>query len=103
MILRGKFRVAFGVTEQEVGDVIASERSVKIEGALRCAKQILDFLVKGPTTTKFELVSAMRPRNVVADLVVIGLILPRPASDLKLGTGAEGQVNIWDAVQVVRS
>src|SRR5713101_8367071 len=75
-------------------------RISKAESTLGLTKQILDFLVESPASTYLELVRSLGPRNIVANLVVVGLIDPRPTRYFKVCAGGTVQVDIWDAVQV---
>src|SRR5580692_12701986 len=79
-----------------------SKRVIEAETTLRLTEQVLGLLVKRPAPAEFELVGPMRPRDVVADLVVIRLVVPRPAGDFKLRTAATAQVDVGNAVHVVR-
>src|ERR1700747_2131548 len=94
LILDCKLLILLRVAEKIVGEVIASECPVKGKAALGLSKQILNLLVESPASTNLELVRSLSPRNVVADLVVVGLIDPRPARDFKFRAGRPGQVNV---------
>src|SRR5262245_12069920 len=47
--------------------------------------------------------SASGPREVVANLVIVGLVFPRPTGDFEIRAGRAAQVDVRDAAQVVRS
>src|SRR5262249_51508119 len=81
--------------------VVTRERSVKAVGALRGAEQVLDFLVECPAESEAKLMRSLGPGQVVADLVVVGFVDPRPAGDFKVRSGAAVQVYVRDAVKVV--
>src|SRR6202021_2892033 len=98
-----EFLIALGIAKEEIGEVIAGESTVKAETALGLTEQILGLLVKSPAPTELELVSAVGPRDVIADLVVVGLIFPRPAGNLEFRASGTGQVDVGDTVIVVRS
>ena len=49
MILNGQFGVALGVAQQEIGEIIPSERTIELERALRIAEQILGLCCKEPS------------------------------------------------------
>ena len=102
-VLDGEFLIAFGVAKQEVGEVVAGESTVKAETALGLTEQILRLLVESPAPTELELVSAVGPREVITDLVIVGLVVPRPAGDFEVRAGGAVQVDVGDAVVVVRS
>src|SRR5713101_5121497 len=100
LILDCKFLIRLRISKDEVREVVASEGTVKAESTLGLTKQILDFLVESPASTYLELVRSLGPRNIVANLVVVGLIDPRPTRYFKVCAGGTVQVDIWDAVQV---
>src|SRR5579863_2525423 len=86
-ILHSKFLVALGIAEKEIGEVVAGEGTVEIEATLRLAEEILALLVERPTETDFDLMSAFCDREIVTELIVVGLVGPRPAGDFELGAG----------------
>ena len=97
-VLDGEFLIAFGIAKEEIGEVVAGESTVKAETALGLTEQILGLLVKSPAPTELELVSALSPRNVIADLVIVGLVFPRPAGNFEVRAGGAVQVDVGDAV-----
>ncbi len=98
MVLYREFLVLFGVAEQEVSEVVAGERAVKGVAALSLTEQVLDLLIESPTAAELDLMSTLGQRDVIADLVVIGFVVPRPAGNFKFGAGRAGQVDVRDAV-----
>ena len=103
MVLHGKFAVALGIAKQQIRKVISCKRAVETERALGLAEEILHLLVDRPTRAEPELVSSLGERNVVTNLVVVGLVLPGPTRDFEVSAGPAVQVDIRDAVQVVWS
>src|SRR5579872_386826 len=69
LILYGEFLILLCVAEQEVCEVVAGERSVKVEAALGLAEQVLHLLVERPAKAELQLVSALGPGQVIADLI----------------------------------
>ena len=74
-VLYREFLIALGVAEQEVGEVVAGEGAVKVEATLGLTEQILRLLVERPAKAEFQLVRALGPRQVVAELIVVGLFV----------------------------
>src|SRR5262249_38822330 len=73
----------------------------KLELTLGRTEQILDLLVDSPACAKLDLMRALGDGNVVAELIVVRLVDPRPTGYFKLRAGGALQVDIRDAVQVV--
>src|SRR5712675_727860 len=84
VVLHGEFLVRLGVSEQEVSKVVTGKGAVKIKTALGLTEQILDLLVERPAKAELELVGALGPREIIANLVVISLVPPRPTGNLEL-------------------
>src|SRR4029077_20652195 len=121
VILHGEFVVALGSPQEEIGKVIASfgfattrwwidwrarscsKRPVKVEGPLGRTEQVLNLLIDRPTRAELELVRSLGERYVVADLVIVSLVLPRPARDFKMGVNPAVQIDIRDAVRIIRT
>ena len=80
-----------------------SKRVVEAETTLGLTKEVLDLLVESPTPAHLELVGAMGPGDVITDLVVVGLVVPRPTGDFEIRAALAAQVDVGDAGQVVRS
>src|SRR5207247_11044806 len=85
------------------GGAASSEVFVKGKAALGLTEEVLNRLVDGPTGSELKLMGSLDQRNVGADLVIISLVVPRPAGDFELGACPAAQVDIWDAVQIVWS
>ena len=83
-VLHGQFVVTFRVAEEEICEVIAGECTVEIERTLRCTEEILHFFVQCPACTNLDLVRPFGPGYVVAELIVIRLIVPRPTGDFEV-------------------
>ena len=82
---------------------VRRKRVIEAETTLGLTEEVLSLLVKCPAPTELELVGAMCPGDIVADLIVIGLVVPRPAGDFEVRAAAAAQVDVGNAVQVVRS
>ena len=82
VVLHGKFLIALRQAEQEIRETVSAVRTC-VAGEGECPlgrpKEILDLLIDGPAPAKPKLVRSSRPGNVVANLIIIGLIAPRPA------------------------
>jgi len=59
VVLHGKFAVALGRAEQEIGEVISRERPIKTEGSLGRTEQVLNFLIDRPASSKPELMCSL--------------------------------------------
>src|SRR5258707_264204 len=101
MVLHSKFLIRLGISEEEVSKVVTSKGPVKVESTLRLTEQILNLLVDRPAKSELELVGSLGPREIVANLVVVGFVSPRPTGNLELRAGGPLQVNIGYAVQIV--
>src|SRR5262249_40061472 len=66
--LQRVFGILLRVAEQEVREVVAGERSVEVVVTLGVLEPVLNLFVNGPTAAHLELVAALGPGNVVADL-----------------------------------
>src|SRR5450755_2974733 len=97
MILHREFAVRVAITEQEIREVVAGVLAIEVEGALCIAEQILDFLIEGPAASNFELVRALGPGDVVAYLVIVRFVVPRPTGDIKIRSCRACQVDAWNA------
>ena len=64
---------------------------------------MLLFLVEGPASADLELVRALCPGDVVANLVTVGGVDPRPAGDLEIRPVWVSEANVGNALQGVRS
>ena len=93
LVLHRQFVVALGIAEQKIGQVVAwftlgtagsGKRPVKVKRALRGAEQILYFFVDGPASAELELMSSLGQRNIIADLVIVSLVAPRPTGDFEM-------------------
>ena len=102
-VLHCEFCIALGSAKQVVGEVISCEGTIEVERTLGLAEEILHLLVDRPTRAEPELVSSLGERNIVTNLVVVGLILPRPTRDFEMCARPAVQVDMGDAVQVVWS
>src|ERR1700704_5362697 len=87
VVLQGEFLVRLGVYEEEVSKVVTGKGAVKIKTALGLTEQILDLLIERPAKAELKLVGSLGPREIVADLVVVSLVPPRPTRDLKMCAG----------------
>src|SRR5580692_1703014 len=103
MVLHGQLLISIGIPEQEISVAVSGESAVEIVSALGLTEQILDLLVKCPAATKLKLMGSLGPGDVVANLVVIGLVVPWPAGHFELGVDSPAQVDVGDAAQVVGS
>src|ERR1700730_2416385 len=103
VILDCEFAITLGIAKEEIGEVISGESSVKAKRTLCLAEEILDFLIDRPATSEFELVSSLGYRDVVANLIVVSLVHPRPTGNFEVSAGRTVQVDIGDAVQVIGS
>src|SRR5205807_9372579 len=87
MVLDGKLLISGGGAKQEIGEAISRVALIiTLEGecALGRSEKVLNLLVEGPAPAEFELVRAFRPGDVIANLIVVGLVDPRPAGDLDI-------------------
>ena len=95
MVLDGKLLITGGGAKQEISEAISRVEGRTIscvaliitlegEGALGRSEKVLNLLVEGPAPAEFELVRAFRPGDVIANLVVVGLVDPGPAGDLEI-------------------
>src|SRR5215472_7073830 len=87
------FGILLSKTQQEVSIVIATERTVEFEVALSVRERVLDFLVDRPAETEFQLVSALGPGEIVTELIVVSLIVPRHPVDGVVRPRHPSQVN----------
>src|SRR5438309_1916559 len=86
-VLNSKLRIALGITEQVICKVVAGEGAVKAVCTLGRPEQVLDLFVNRPASSHLELVRTFGPGDIVADLVIVCLVLPRPARDFKVRAG----------------
>src|SRR5579864_1394525 len=77
-VLDGQFVVARSGAQQEISKVISGEVVVERERTLCVTKQVLNLFVEGPTPTHLELVCALGPGKVIADLIIDRLVVPWP-------------------------
>ena len=106
MVLDGKLLITGGGAKQEISEAISRVAliiSLEGECALGRSEKVLNLLVEGPAPAEFELVRAFRPGDVIANLVVVGLVDPRPARDLEIRIALFVERNVGHAIQVVRS
>src|SRR3984957_10151171 len=101
----GVFFITLGIAQQEIGKVVpfgirrrSCEAAVEVEVSLSKSKIVLDFLVKRPTEPKFELVCALRPGKVVAQLVIVRRVYPRLPTRSVVRSSSPIQVDRWDAL-----
>src|SRR5580692_8729963 len=95
--------VLLSVAEQEIGKVIASESAIKVEVSLGIGESILCFLVDRPACAHSDLVRALSPGNIVAELIVIRLVIPRGPVGSVIGASASVQIDRRNAVVNVGS
>src|SRR5579872_1224131 len=74
------------------------ERPVKLEVALRVRERVLPLLVNRPAKAELQLMGALGPRDVVAELVVIGFVYPRCPVGTVLTAGDTCQLDLRNAV-----
>ena len=115
MVLDSQFLIRVRQSEQETGEAVSagvagragasasSKGAVEAEAALGLAEEVLNLLVDGPASAELQLMGSLGQRDVVADLVVIGLVVPRPAGDFEVRADAAAQVDVGDAAEVVRA
>src|SRR5437879_7256504 len=101
MVLDRKFVVAFGCPEQEISKVIPGEGAVKVERSLGRTEQVLDLLVERPASANFHLMASFRPGDIVSNLVVVCLVMPRPIGNFEVCARGTVQINVRDAIVVV--
>src|ERR1700694_40314 len=101
MILHCEFTVRVAIAEQEIREVVASVLAIEVERALGITEQVLDFLIEGPASSNFELMRALGPGDVVAYLIIVCLVVPRPTGDVIIRSCGTRQVNAWNASKVI--
>ena len=68
---------------------------LKVKPILAClAEQVLNLLVQRPAAAHLELMRALGPGDVVADLVVIRLVVPGPTGDFEVRPAVAAQVDV---------
>src|SRR5690348_6118705 len=105
-VLDGKLAVTGGGAEQEISEAISSVDLVvalERECAQRRSKELLLLLVKRPAPTDFDLMRAFRPGDVVANLVTVSGIDPRPAGGLEVRIALLVEGDVGNAVHGIRS
>src|SRR5207249_1741303 len=71
------FGVVGSRAEQIVSKVVSSKVTVKLEVTLRILKPVLVLFIEQPSEAHLHLVTTLGPGNIIADLVTIGLVIPR--------------------------
>ena len=96
MVLNGQLLIGVGQSQQETGEAVSaggvgraggsagSEGAVETKAALGLTEEVLDLLINGPACTELQLMCSLGQRDVVANLVVISLVVPRPTGDFKI-------------------
>src|SRR6266567_1648238 len=102
-ILHSELVVAARLAEEEIGEVQPGKATAEAERALRIAKQVLGLLIDRPTATHLELVRTLGPGHVVAELVIVRLVVPRPTVVSELRQRRSPQADVRDAGVVVRA
>ena len=101
--MHSEFVVAAGLAEKEIGEVQPGIATAEVKRALRVAKQVLDLLIDRPAATKLNLVRTLGPGDVVADLVIVRLVDPRPAVVSEHRARRALQIDVRDTVVIVRA
>ena len=95
--------IILGVAEQEVGKVIARVEAVEAEVTLGVGEGVLPLAVKRPAKPKLQLMRALGPGNVIADLVIVRFVIPRRPVGGVVGSRAATEINRRNAGVHVRS
>src|SRR5205807_5240141 len=99
--LNGQLVVAICPAQQVVSEIVAGICVVEGIRALCSTEQVLNLLVECPASTDLELVGALRPGDVVPNLVIVGLISPRPTRVRKIGSSHAAELNSRNATAIV--
>src|SRR5690348_6963603 len=102
-VLNRLLRVRVGKAEQKIGKIVSGVRPVKVERPVGVTEGVLDLCVPQDVPTEFQLVATFAPGEVVAPLVRIGSVAPRPSLRLIVGAGRTVKINLRIPVQVVGS
>src|SRR6266700_1179555 len=109
-ILKRVFLIFLGIAEEEVGVVVSAveftriascggcELPVKSKTALRGGEVILNFFVEGPTGAELELMRALRPGNVIANLIIVSGVVPRLPSYGVVSPSCSTQMNFRNPI-----
>src|SRR5271155_4430135 len=95
--------VLLSVAEQEIGKVIASESAIKVKVSLGIGEGILSLLIDRPACAHSDLVRALGPGNIIAELIIIRLVIPRSPVGGVVGASASVQIDRRNAVVNVGS
>ncbi len=106
MVLDAKLVITGGGAKQEVSEAVSGETlgicALERECALGRSEKVLDFLVARPASADLETVRTFLPGEVVADLVTVSSVNPRPAGDLEIRIALFIKGNVGNAIQVIR-
>ncbi len=106
MVLDGKLVITGGGAKQEVSEAVSGEtlgiRTLERECSLGRSEKVLDFLVARPASADLQLVRTFGPGDVVADLVTVSAVDPRPAGDLEVRIALMIEGDVGNAIQVIR-
>src|ERR1700727_216751 len=64
------------VAEKEVSIVVTGKRTVEVKVALGVGESILNLGIQRPAESELQLVRALGPREVVANLVIVRVVVP---------------------------
>jgi len=106
VVLDGKLVITGGGAKQEVSEAVSGEtlgiRTLERECSLGRPEKVLDFLVSRPASADLQLVRTFGPGDVVADLVTVSAVDPRPAGDLEVRIALMIEGDVGNAIQVIR-
>jgi len=83
---------------QEIGEIVAGVLSIEVNEPA-WGQTNLDLFIDRPARAKFKLMRAPDPGNIVANLVIVGFVMPRPAPYVVVGASARADGG--NAIQVV--